>query len=472
MHLICALLAVLVASSPAVAQMTADPFPAPIAATDGLITVHVAEFASIPDTEGVAARMMHLVVEPGTRRLFVNDMRGPIYSVSYDGRSVALYLDINAAQWKVGVQSMGRERGMQSFAFHPQFGQSGAPGFGKFYTWTDVIDTAPKADFLSGSEKSTHATVLLEWTARTPGAAAYDGGPPREMMRLQQPFANHNGGHLTFHPLASPGDREFGLLYLGVADGGSGGDPFHLAQNLGSIFGKILRIDPLGSNSANGKYGIPRDNPFVGRQGVLPEIYAYGMRNPQRYGWDPKNGNMFVADIGQNVVEELSPVASGANLGWNAWEGSFPYISREGVNLSSQRGDRSMVYPVVEYAQPDPLLQTQVAITGVLVYRGSAIPQLANRLLFGDFPSGEIFYISADNLPQGGQDAIRRVLLVQGDGPPKTLLQLMQEKNAAQGKPPATRTDLRFDEGPEGQILLLNKHDGTIRRLVASPTSR
>jgi hypothetical protein len=131
-----------------------------------------------------------------------------------------------------------------------------------------------------------------------------------------------------------------------------------------------------------------------------------------------------------------------------------------------------MVYPVVEYAQPDPLLQTQVAITGVLVYRGSAIPQLANRLLFGDFPSGEIFYISADNLPQGGQDAIRRVLLVQGDGPPKTLLQLMQEKNAAQGKPPATRTDLRFDEGPEGQILLLNKHDGTIRRLVASPTSR
>jgi hypothetical protein len=472
MHLMYALVAVLLASSPVLAQMTADPFPSPIATTDDLITVHVADFASIPDIDGVAARMMRLVVEPGTRRLFVNDMRGPIYSISYDGRSVAPYLDINATQWKMAVQSMGRERGMQSFAFHPQFSQSGAPGFGKLYTWTDVVDTAPKADFESGSEKSTHATVLLEWTAKTPGAATYDGGAPREMMRLQQPFANHNGGHLTFHPLAAPGDREFGLLYLGVADGGSGGDPLNLAQNLGSVFGKILRIDPLASNSANGKYGIPRDNPFVGRQGVLPEIYAYGVRNPQRFGWDPKNGSMFVADIGQNVVEELSPVTPGANLGWNAWEGSFPFISREGVNVSNQRGDARVTYPVVEYAQPDPLLQTQVAITGVHVYRGSAISQLTNRILFGDFPSGEIFYISADSLPRGGQDPIRRVLLVQDQGPPKTLLQLIQEKNAAQGKPAATRADLRFDEGPDGQVLLLNKHDGTNRRLVASPTSR
>jgi glucose/arabinose dehydrogenase len=292
------------------------------------------------------------------------------------------------------------------------------------------------------------------------------------MMRLQQPFANHNGGHLTFHPLASPGDREFGLLYVGVADGGSGGDPLHLAQNLGSIFGKILRIDPLGSTSANGKYGIPRDNPFVGRQGVLSEIYAYGVRNPQRFGWDPKNGNLFVADIGQNVVEELSPVTPGADLGWNAWEGSFPFISREGVELSNQRGDAGVTYPVVEYAQPDPLFQAQVAITGVYVYRGSAIPQLTNRLLFGDFPSGEIFYISADDLPKGGQDPIRRVLLAQDGGQPKTLLRLIQEKNAAQGKPAATRADLRFDEGPDAQILLLNKHDGTIRRVVPSPVSR
>jgi glucose/arabinose dehydrogenase len=472
MRPIYALLSAVLTASPALAQMTADPFPEPIRAADGVITVNVVEFASIPDIGGVAARMMRLVDESGTRRLFVNDMRGPIYSVSYDGRSVVLYLDITAPPGNVGVQAMGRERGMQSFTFHPQFSQRGAPGFGKFYTWTDVVDTAPTPDYQSGSEKSTHATVLHEWTAKTPGAVTYDGGPPREMMRVQQPFANHNGGHLTFHPLASPGGREFGLLYIGVADGGSGGDPLKLAQNLGSIFGKILRIDPLGSNSRNGKYGIPADNPFVGRQGVLPEIYAYGLRNPQRFAWDLKNGNLFVADIGQNVIEELSPVTPGANLGWNAWEGSFAFISREGVSLPNQRGDASVTYPVVEYAQPDPLFQNQVAITGPYVYRGSAIPQLTNRMLFSDYPSGEIFHISADDLPRGGQDPIRRVLLVQDGGEPKTLLQLIQEKNAAQGKPAATRADLRFDEGPDGQILLLNKHDGTIRRLVPGSGSR
>jgi hypothetical protein len=411
---------------------------------------------------------MLLVDEPGTRRLFVNDMRGPIYSVSYDGRSVTRYIDVNAASWGVGVQSTGRERGMQSFAFHPQFGQAGAPGFGRFYTWTDTTNVGPVPDFTPGGGGDTHDTVLLEWTARTPGAATYDGGAPRELMRFQQPFANHNGGHLGFNPLASPGDAEYGLLYVGVADGGSGGDPLNLAQNLGSAFGKILRIDPLGRNSANGRYGIPEANPFVddGDAGTLGEIYAYGLRNPQRFGWDPRNGNMFVADIGQNIVEELSLVTAGANLGWNEWEGSFEYISREAVSLANQRGDAQVTYPVVEYAQPDPLLQPQSAITGVHVYRAGPVSPLANLVLFGDFPSGEIFSIEADNLPRGGQEPIRRILLSDG-GEAKTLLRIIQEKNAAQGKARATRADLRFAAGPGNELFLLNKHDGTIRRVVA-----
>jgi hypothetical protein len=446
---------------------TTDPFPAPIASREGVVVVDVVEFASIPDLDGVAARMMLLVNEPGTRRLFVNDMRGPIYSVSYDGKAVRPYLDINASRWGVGVQSMGRERGMQSFAFHPQFGQSGTPGFGKFYTWTDVVDTSPAPDFTSGNKESTHATVLLEWTAKTPGAAEYDGGPPREMMRLQQPFANHNGGLLSFNPLAAPGSPDFGMLYVAAADGGSGGDPLNLAQNLGSVFGKVLRIDPLGRNSTNGKYGIAADNPFARTPtaGALREIYAYGMRNPQRFGWDPRTRNMFVADIGQNAVEELSLLTAGANLGWNKWEGSFPFVSRAGVALTNPRGDAAMTYPVVEYGHVDPLLQPQVAITGVHVFRDAAIPQLANLLLFGDFPSGEIFYIRADDLPRGGQDAIRRILLREG-GDPKTFLQIIQAKNGRQGKPPTTRADLRFAAGPNGQVFLLNKHDGTIRLLV------
>ena len=447
------------------AQAPTDPFPAPIPTSEGVIRVRFSEFASIPDVGGDAARMMLLVDEPGTRRMFVNDMRGPLYAVSYDGRTVTQYLNINDAKWGVSVQSMGRERGFQSFAVHPQFGRAGTPGFGKLYTWTDSTNTMPSPDFVPGGGNRTHHTVLFEWTAKTPSAATYDGGPPRELLRLEQPFANHNAGHMSFNPNAAAGSADFGLLYVAVADGGSGGDPLNLAQNLGSPFGKILRIDPLGSNSANGKYGIPSGNPFVGKTGVLGEIYAYGVRNPQRFGWDPRNGNLFIADIGQDIVEELSVAPAGANLGWNKWEGSFGFISRQAVSLTNRRSDPAVTYPVAEYGQLDPLLQTQSAVTGVHVYRSNAIPQLANLVLFGDFPSGEIFYIQADKLPSGGQDAIRRVLLNDGSEP-KTLLQVIREKNARQGKTPVTRADLRFGSGPDGQVFLLNKHDGTIRLLI------
>jgi hypothetical protein len=446
---------------------TNDPFPTPIPATDGVVKVKFREFAVLPDVNGEAARTMCMVDEPGTKRLFVSDMRGILYAVGYDGKTVAQYLDLRDAKWNVNVQSQGRERGFQSFAFHPQFGRQGTPGFGKFYTYTDTTDTAATPDFTPGGGKRTHDTVLLEWTAKTPGAASYDGAAPRELMRFEQPFANHNGGHMTFNPLASPREAEAGWLYVGVADGGSGGDPLNLAQNLNSAFGKILRIDPLGKNSANGKYGIPPSNPFANdnKSDTLAEIYAYGVRNPQRLFWDPKTGRMFMSDIGQNIVEEISPVTPGANLGWNVWEGSYRYVNRF-VSTEKLRSDGSVTYPIVEYGQLDPLLLGNSAAIGGLVYRESAIRQLAGLLLFGDNPSGEIFYIHVDKPPaNGGQDAIRRVLLDDA-GQAKTLLQVVKEKNEQQGKKPATRVDLRFGLGPDGQVFLLNKADGVIRLLV------
>jgi hypothetical protein len=261
MHIRRVLFAVLLTALPAAAQTPNDPFPTPIPATDGMIRVKFVEFAQIPDSSGEAARMMLIVDEPGTHRLFVNDMRGPLYSVSYDGKTVSRYLDLNAPQWSVSVQSNGAERGFQSFAFHPDFNRRGARGFGRFYTYTDTSNTSPRPDFVPGGGNKTHHTVLLEWTAKNPAAAAYDGAAPRELLRFEQPFQNHNGGHIAFNPLASRRDADYGLLYVGSADGGSGGDPLELAQNLGSAFGKILRIDPLGTNSANGKYGIPAANP-------------------------------------------------------------------------------------------------------------------------------------------------------------------------------------------------------------------
>jgi glucose/arabinose dehydrogenase len=421
------------AADPLPPGQTNDPFPAPIEAVEDVIRVNVREFASLPDIDGVAARMMLLVDEPGTQRLFVNDMRGPLYSVS--------------------------------FAFHPQFGQAGTPGFGKFYTYTDTSNQEPAADFTTSQTSTTHDTVVLEWTAPTPTAATYDGAPPRELIRLRQPFANHNAGHMAFNPTATPDGADFGNLYIGVADGGSGGDPMNLAQNLASAFGKVFRIDPIGDSSANGQYGIPDDNPFVGRPNVLPEIYAFGVRNPQRFGWDPDTGRLFLADIGQNIVETISPVTSGANLGWNDWEGSFRFISRQAVSVEDPRSDPEVTYPVVEWGQPDPLLQSQSAATGVVVYRGTAISALTNKLIFADMPSGEVFYVDADNLPDGGQEAMRRILFNNG-GSSRTMLELIQAKNSEQGVMTATRSDLRFGLGPDGQVYLLNKGDGTVRVLV------
>ncbi|MDX1568795.1 MAG: PQQ-dependent sugar dehydrogenase, partial [Longimicrobiales bacterium] len=294
-----------------------------------------------------------------------------------------------------------------------------------------------------------------------------DGGPPRELMRFAQPYGNHNAGELGFNPRAVPGDDDFGMLYMGVADGGSGGDPLDLAQDMTSAFGKIFRIDPLGQNSDNGRYGIPSDNPFVGEGGVLPEISAYGVRNPQRFAWDPANGNLFLADIGQNIVEELTLIPEGADLGWNDWEGSFEFISRQAVDVSDPRGNPAVTYPVAEYGHGDPVLLPggRAAITGVHVYRTDEIPEFRDLVIFGDNPSGELFYIDADDLPDGGEDSIRRILLNDG-GEERTLLELVQEKTREQGREGAEQADLRFGSDAEGRLYLLNKFDGIIRLLV------
>lgn len=459
------------APAPLPPGQTNEPFKQAIV-RDGAITVRLREFAALPDIDGIAARAMTLVEEPSSHRLFVSDMRGPIYTVSADGKVVTPYLDVRDTSWGHPVQSVGRERGLQAFALHPQFAQAGTPGYGKFYMYVDTSNQAPAPDHntpnppTANTPASTHDGVLLEWTAKTPGAAIYDGAAPRELIRWRQPFANHNGGAMAFNPTARPGTPEFGLLYFGIADGGSGGDPMNLAQNMGSGFGKIMRIDPLGRNARNGKYGIPASNPFVATPGALPEIYAYGVRNSQGLGWDPRNGAMYMSDIGQNIVEKVSTVPAGANLGWNTWEGSYRFVSRQAVIADNPRSDPKVTYPIAEWDQLDPILlaNNSGAATGAMVYRSAAVPQLNGRLLFGDMPSGELFHVSADTLPRGGQDPIRRVLFVAGaDTTPRPLLAIIQEKNKAQGKTVAQRADMRFYENAAGQIFVLNKADGAIR---------
>ena len=470
------------------ANLSIDPLPEAIQQTEGIIEVAITDFARLPesgDPESSDARdhgpalMMLLVDEPGTCRLFVNDFRGPLHSVSYDSRRVELYVDVGDPKWNLELdfKSSGRDYGFGSFAFHPQFNQPGTPGFGKFYTILETSNKTPEPDFIPWNQTHDHFdTVLLEWTAIDPAASVYDGGPPRELIRIQQPHKYHNGGQISFNPLAAPGDPDFGKLYVSTGDGGFSGDPYGHSLNLSYIFGKILRIDPLGSDSANGRYGVPEDNPFVGKPGRLGEIYAYGMRNPQRFGWDSRTGDLLVTDVGQDVIEEISIAVPGANLGWNRWEGSFRLHPRRiaaghyPVDLDHPRGDPGVTYPIVEFDHKDTVFKAAVAITGIVVYREDAIPELKDKLLFGDIVSGEVFYVQVDEPLDGGQGKIRRVLF-NHEGETKTLLQLVQESRHRQGLSEIPRADLRFGVGPDGQVFLLNKRDGVIRRLGGAPNS-
>ena len=511
--LLLAPLAVCSAQSPPLVPR--DAFPNHIADAEPLL-VHVSEFARLPDFNGSPARLQRLADMPGAGRLVVATLRGMLYAVSCDGSKVSPYLDIGHDQGGGGPipeaatlenPAFRSRPGLGGVAFHPHFAAAGTPGFGKFYTLQEVSDTEPPADFTPGrGGRDLWDTVLLEWTARDPTAWTYDGGPPRELMRIEQPHYQHNGGSIAFRSGAGPSAPDYGLLYVGLGDGGGVNDPLGLAQDLGRVYGKLLRIDPLGSNSANGRYGVPANNPFAedGREDTLGEIWAYGLRHPDSFGWDAANGRLYIADIGEATAEEINLVSAGDNLGWSAWEGSYMVVRRRGlaarfarvwswgmrfatgadllrdngpgVATAGMRGDPGVVFPVVEYDRHDPLFLEAgevVAVTGVVVCRDCNAAQLNGKVLFGDLPSGELMYFPADGaLPNGGPESIRQVLLVEGAGADgakgagKALLTLVQEKRVAQGRAfPGDRVDLRFGTSASGDVFLLNKRDGVIRRL-------
>ena len=183
--------------------------------------VRFVEFASIPGVDGAAAQMMLLVDESGTRRMFVNEMRGPLYTVSYDGRTVRHYPDIKATNWGMSVESSGEDQGFQGFAIHPQFGEPGAPGLRQAPCWTDTGNAARVTNFTPGGGGHTHDTILLERTEASPAVPPPIRAALRANCRFRAAVANHSEGHISFNPRGSPGYGEFGLRYVGVA--GSGG---------------------------------------------------------------------------------------------------------------------------------------------------------------------------------------------------------------------------------------------------------
>ena len=493
------------------APLSQDAFPDHIADAEPLL-LNVSELAQLPDFGGKPPRIQNLVDVPGAGRLIVSTATGLLYAVGYDGAEASPYLDIgqSGALQLPKLSPMPYGVGLDGVAFHPHFAAAGTPGFGKFYTLQEVSDTEPPADFTPGRVSGDlWDTVLLEWTARDPTAWTYDGGPPRELMRIEQPYWSGNGGAIHFRPGAASSAPDHGLLYVALGDGGAAkgvGDPMGLAQDLGKVYGKLLRIDPLGSNSANGRYGVPADNPFAGdgREDTLGEVWAYGMRNPNSFGWDASNGQLYVADMGETMAEEINLVSAGDNLGWSVWEGpvrrrlrhrglarraagawswatrsaagaDFLWHNGRDVATAGRREDPGVIFPVVGYDRRDPLFSRgkQVGVTGVVVCRECNVPQLNGKVLFGDLPSGALMYFPADGvLPSDGPASIRQVLLVEGAGDDgakgagKTLLMLVQEKRAAQGRGlPGDRVDLRFGTSASGDVFLLNKRDGVIRRL-------
>jgi glucose/arabinose dehydrogenase len=290
----------------------------------------------------------------GSNRLYANEQAGRIRIVEVDGTlRPQPFLDITDRI------SSGGERGLLGLAFHPDFERNH-----RFF-----VDYTAKDD---------GHTVIAEYTAADDGLSA-DPGSERILLTVDQPYANHNGGQLAFGP---DGD-----LYIGLGDGGSGGDPQGNGQNTQALLGKVLRID-VDADPAGGKaYAIPADNPFASGGGA-PEVWAYGLRNPWRFSFDRDQGDLYIADVGQGSWEEIdrqpSDSRGGENYGWNVMEGKHCY--------DSDSCDPSpYVPPIAEYSHDQGC-----SVTGGYVYRGTQQPDLVGIYVFADYCSGIVFTLQVD----------------------------------------------------------------------------
>jgi len=316
--------------------------------------------------------------------------------------------------------------------------------------------------------------VLRRWQAKDPAANTFDG-VQEEFMRIDQPFRDHNTGQLGFNPLAEPGDDDYGMLYIAGTDGGSDGfpvsdtDPLDNGQDLMTPLGALLRIDPFGDNSDNGQYGVPSDNPFTLRLDALDEIYAYGFRNPHRFSWDTAGRQrMFMVDIGQWYIEELNIIEEGENYGWGNREGTWVADENNEFILYPLPDNDPLngyTYPVAMYAHPsdnpDQPWTGPGAIAGGYVYRGTSMPQLVGKYIFGDFSSiGKWFYVEEHLLEQGSQTAVKELTLYRANRPTDFL-----------GVVGAGRSDVRFGTDREGELYATSKQNGTLYRLTEMPNA-
>jgi len=348
-----------------------DTIPTPSPPIADRVSLSLAEVAG-----GFASPLFATGDGTGSGRLYVVEQAGRVRVIERDGTVRGEpFLDIASRV------SAGGERGLLGLAFHPRYGENGL-------LYVDYTDR----------DGNTVIAELRREAGSTASAGRIDPSFERVLLRIDQPYANHNGGMIDFGP--------DGYLYVGMGDGGSGGDPENRAQDLSTLLGKLLRID-VDARDPGLAYGVPADNPFVGTPGARPEIWAYGVRNPWRFSFDPMTGDLWVGDVGQGTWEEVDRLTAaggggrGANLGWRLMEGRACYEPARGCPTDG------LTMPLAVYGHDEGC-----AVTGGYVDRGAAQVGLAGAYLFADSCSGRIWAVDA-----AGPDAQEPVLLAETGRP-------------------------------------------------------
>lgn len=425
-----------------------DPIPEKIASASHQLVVE--DFVTLPPSSPSAPdtriNTLRALSFDGKDRLFIGDLRGKLFEI-VEG-TPHTYLDMSAAIEHF-IDRPGLGSGLGSFAFHPQFASNGL----LYTTHTEPAQTTTADYALPEGAKSTLQWVLSEWQTQAPTAASFSGSN-RELLRVDMVTGIHGFQDLTFNPKAQPGSADYGLLYLGIGDGGAAlaGHP-EICEDATAIWGSVIRIDPAGNNSQNGKYGIPPDNPFANKEGKVEEIWCRGFRNPHRMAWNAKGDKMVVSNIGQHSVEEVNLIQKGGDFGWPKREGSFVFdvlANPEMVYPLQQEEPGAFLDPVIQYDHDEGN-----AVSGGYFYLDNAIETLKGKYLFGDIARGTMFVANEADIRQGKSAALQRVnLRVNGKN---TTLQDIR---------PNERVDLRFGQDTSGAIYVFTKSNGKVYRVV------
>jgi glucose/arabinose dehydrogenase len=408
---------------------------------------HVVDFPSSNKGTFPKTRITKLTFQPGTFSLFVNDLRGKLYKLKRNKPTV--YLDMVKLKPKF-IDEPGLATGFGSFAFHPGFETNGL----LYTTHTEAPGSGKADNHFPDSIEVALQWVLTEWKIANPADDTLKG-TERELLRLNMVTGAHGVQEITFNPLAKPGSRDYGLLYIGIGDGASVqvGYPF-LTHSKENLLGSILRIDPLGNNSANGQYGIPPNNPFVHEKDTKTrrEIYAYGFRNPHRITWT-LSGEMLACNIGQANIEAIDLISPGADYGWPIREGSFAFNPYGNLNniypLPANDSIYKITYPIAQYDHDEGN-----AISGGYEYSGITISLLEDKFLFGDIPSGRLFYINFFDI-HSRKPVIIEEWTITLNGVATTLKKLCQ----------SDRVDLHFGKDAYGELYIMTKADGKLYKL-------